>query len=349
MVAVKAHNADAFLAKPDTNLCGFLFYGTDPGLVFERGRKLAERLAKSSTPESEILRLDERDIDADPDRIAVEMGTLPMFGGGKVLRIANSRRLSPALLEPLFETSVDGSHIIVEAGNLKPSDKLRSLFEKSKRAAAIACYTDTQRDLESVINRVLSESQQTISMEAREVLLARLGADRALSVGELEKLTLYTRGQHQITIDDVDAVVGDASELALDAIVNAAALGRAQTAINECARAIASGESVHSVLAAAGRHFHRLEATRAHLDAGASEAESLKRLKPPIHFKQKAAFTSQLHGWSHNHLLTALELITGAAKTTRSNVSIDVATIERLLIRLAQLAQHSKRRVSTYR
>lgn len=347
MVAVKAHQANAFLAKPDLNIQGFLFFGTDPGLVRERGAALAKQLAEAAKPNSEILRLDEKDIDADPDCIAMEMQTLAMFGGGKVLRIAHSRRLTAATLKPLLDAPNPQCHLIIEAGNLKPNDKLRILFEKSKSAAAVACYADTARDLESVINRALRESQQTISMDAREILITRLGADRALSVGELEKLTLYTEGKRQITIDDVDAIVGDASELALDKIINAAALGQAKTAVHECARALSSGDSPHAILAAAGRHFHRLEATRARVDQGASEADSLKSLKPPIHFKQKAAFVSQLHNWHHDHLLSALNLISKATKTTRTTGTLDDVVIERLLIRLAQLAQHSKRSVKT--
>lgn len=347
MVAVKAHQAKAYLEKPDTNLVGFLFYGSDPGLVRERAARLANQLAAASKPESEILRLDETDIDADPDRVGVELQTLPMFGGGKVVRVDHCRRLTAAALKPLFDQPQAHCHVIVEAGNLKPTDKVRSLFEKSKSAAAVACYADTARDLESLINRTLSESQQTISMDAREVLVTRLGADRALSVGELNKLILYTKGQRQITLDDVDAIVGDASELAFDKIVNAAALGDAKVAVHESARVVASGDSVHAILATASRHFHRLAATRALMEAGSSETDALKKLKPPVHFKQKSTFVSQVNAWQHDHALTAISLISETTKAIRSSAALEDVLVERLLIRLSQLALQSKRSVRT--
>lgn len=343
MVAVKAHQANAFLAKPDDNVFGYLFFGTDPGLVRERGAGLAAQIAKASKPECEILRLDESDLEAEPERIAIELQTMPMFGGGKVIRVTYSKRLTAPAIKPLLDDPNPDSRLIIEAGNLKPSDKLRTLFERSKSAAAIACYIDNARDLEGVINRTLKESQQTISMDAREFLITRLGADRALSVGELDKLTLYTKGKRQITLEDVDAIVGDASELALDIIVNAAALGQAQTAVAECSRALSSGQSVHGILAATTRHFHRLESTRAHLENGSSETDSLKHLRPPIHFKQKSAFVRQLHAWRHNHVLAALGLISDATKATRTSGALDAIIVERLLIRIAQLAQFSKR------
>lgn len=348
MVAVKAHQADNYLSKPDPKIRGYLFFGSDPGLVQERSRELANRLAKQSKPESEILRIDEQDLDANPDHIAIELQTMPMFGGGKVLRVEHNKRLSASDLKNLIAEASEGCAIIIAAGNLKPTDKIRSLFEKSNHAAAIGCYTDTQRDLESVISKALQQSHQTITMDARELLLERLGADRALSIGELEKLTLYTAGKAQITIDDIDAIVGDASELALDGIINAAALGQAKSALHETSRALSSGQSVHAILAATTRHFHRLEATRALLDSGTNEADCLKRLKPPVHFKQKGAFSTQLHSWRHDYILQALRLSADATKMTRTSQGMETQIIERLLIRIAQLAQLSKRRVSTY-
>ena len=53
----------------------------------------------------------------------------------------------------------------------------------------------------------------------------RLGADRALSRGEVEKLALYAHGRGTVEVDDVEAIVGDASELALDKIPLATAAG----------------------------------------------------------------------------------------------------------------------------
>ena len=343
MVAVKAHQALSFLEKPNPKIGSYLFFGTDPGLVSERSKQLAEKLANATSPASEILRLDEKDLDAEPDRIGMEMQTLAMFGGGKVVRVKHGRRVTANALKLLLSDPNPACHLIIEAANLRPGDSLRTLFEKSTAAAAVACYADSARDLEALINRKLAESQQTITMDGRELLVARLGADRALSVGELDKLTLYTSGQRQITADDVEAIVGDASEMALDKIVYAAALGQAKTAVGECARALSAGDSVHAILAAAQRHFHRLQTARAHLDSGKNEADALKRLKPPLHFKQKSAFVSQLYAWRHDALLDAIDTIVQASRATRSNSALDAVLVERLLIRVAQLAQRSKR------
>ena len=50
---------------------------------------------------------------------------------------------------------------------------------------------DEARDLEGMVREVLAAAKLHIRPEAKRLLLARLGADRALSRAEMEKLALY--------------------------------------------------------------------------------------------------------------------------------------------------------------
>ena len=101
MVAVKSFQADAFLKAVDRLPSAVLFYGTDAGLVGERASTLARRLAEAH--DGEILRLDDADLEDNPDKIGVELLTRPMFGGRKVVRAATGRRINAASLKPLVE------------------------------------------------------------------------------------------------------------------------------------------------------------------------------------------------------------------------------------------------------
>src|SRR5213078_237346 len=140
----------------------------------------------------EIIRLDDASLEEDPGRIFVELQTAPMFGGRKVLRTMAGRRVTAAQLKPL-----------VEGGDLRPDDALRALFEKSPAAAAIACCPDEARDLEVVMREVFAPGKMQITPEAKRLLLARLGADRALSRAEIDKLVLYAHGKSMIEESDV--------------------------------------------------------------------------------------------------------------------------------------------------
>lgn len=343
MVAVKAHQANAFLKSPDSRLLAILFFGSDVGLISERAAALARTLASREDPPGEVIRLDDTDLDSDPDRLAIELMTMPMFGGRKIVRTTASRRVNAASLRPLLEGTPIAGLLIVEAGNLKPDEGLRPLFEKSATAAAVACYGDEAADLEAMIRQILDAASLKIAPDARDLLVSRLGADRALSRGEVEKLALYAHGKAEIDVDDVEAIVGDASEQSMDRIITAAASGDAARSVGEFTRSVAAGESAQGIILAAQRYFHRLHRTRAAMDQGRSLDDVLRGLRPPLHFRQKDVFAAQLRLWSTPRLDTALAAIAAAAKAARLMSALEDTLTERLLLTLAKHAREGAR------
>ncbi len=343
MVAVKAHQAESFLKPPGPSVPAVLFYGTDAGLVAERAARLASQLAARETPPGEIIRIDNSDFDSDPDRLAIELQTMPMFGGSKVVRAIAGRRITAATLQPLIGSNVLAAQLIVEAGNLRPNDAMRALFEKSAQAAAVACFPDEAHDLEGLIRTTLKSHGLSIGPEARDLLLARVGADRALSRGEIEKLALYAAGKTEIEPADVEAIVGDASEQTIDRILTAAASGDAARAVAELARAVAAGESPQGIIAATQRYFQRLHRIRSDIDQGRSFDDAVRQLRPPIHFKQKDALGLQCRTWTTARLTQALSRVARAARTARVSGTLEEAVAEELLLTLAAAARPNAR------
>jgi DNA polymerase-3 subunit delta len=337
MVAIKTHQAGAFLSALDRVPSAVLLYGGDAGLVTERAARLAKALSAREDPPGEILRLDDADLEQDPDRIFVELQTAPMFGGRKVVRATAGRRVSAAQLKPLVEDGNLEGWLIVEAGNLRPDDALRALFEKGTSAAAVACFPDEARDLDVVIREVLAGANLQITPEAKRLLTARLGADRALSRAEIDKLALYAQGKGTIEESDVEAAVGDAAEQALDRVVMAAGAGDAAAALGECDRSVAAGESPQAIIAALQRHFLRLHRMRASLDGGRSMDEVMRSLRPPPHFKQRDALERQCRAWAAAKLEAALARIAEAAKAARLSSGLEGVLAERLLLELGAL------------
>jgi DNA polymerase-3 subunit delta len=340
MVAVKSYQADAFLKAVDRAPSAVLFYGTDAGLVGERAATLAKRLAQAH--DGEILRLDDADLEDSPDRIGVELLTRPMFGGRKIVRAATGRRINAASLKPIVEVGRLEGFLIVEAGSLRKGDALLTLFETAAGAAAVACYPDEARDLDGMVGEVLGAARMQIAPEAKKLLVSRLGADRALSRAELEKLVLYARGKARIEEADVEAAVGDAAETALDRVVMAAASGHAGEAVRECERCLTGGEDAQRVILALQNHFLRLHRLRAGHDAGRSLEDLMRALKPPPNFRLKAAIEQQTRLWTLAGLNTALARIGEVAKAARLNGGLDTTLAENLLLALGPLAERGR-------
>jgi len=335
MVAYKTSGVARFLKSPDANCRAVLVYGPDAGLVTERGAALANTLAQRHPGEAEILRLDDRDFAEEPARLAIELGTRPMFASTKVVRVTAGSRLDvPALKATLAEPSDNA--LIVEAGNLRPDSGLRKLFEKLPDAAALPCYSD-ERDLAGVIDAELKSAGLRIDPETKTYLMGRLGADQAMSRTEVVKLALYAQSgsSGSVTHEDVAAIVGDAAEIALDNFVYAASGGDPRAALRELQRLAAAGTDRSSALSALARHFaqlHRVAATQA---SGGSLEQAMKSLRPRPHFKREPVFMAHCRRWGANRLVHALPLIQETVRRSRRSPDLDSAFAERLLLKLA--------------
>jgi DNA polymerase-3 subunit delta len=338
MVAIKAHQADSFMKSPPPRLAAALFFGSDPGLVSERSAVLARTLAARENPPGEILRLDDTELDQDPGRLETELQMRPMFASRRIVRAIAGRRISAQTLKPLLGTNPLEGLLIVEAGNLKSDDALRALFEGLESCFAVACYPDSAADIDSLISEVLSSFSLAIEGDARAVLQSRLGADRALSRAEIAKLALYSLGRSTVTLEDVENVVGDAADLALERIAEAAAEGRTETAVTDFGRAIASGESAQAIILVTQRYFLKLHKIRSDVDAGQRLDDALKAVRPPIFFKQRDAVARQVRIWPRPQLDQALRRIAETAKTARLSARLEDLYAERLLLALSSMA-----------
>jgi DNA polymerase-3 subunit delta len=338
MIAIKAHQAAAFMKAPPPQLSAALFFGSDVGLVSERSAALAAALADRETPRGEIMRLDDTELEADPARLEVELQMRPMFSSRRIVRAIAGRRITAQRIEPLLTSGPLEGLLIVEAGNLKTDDRLRRLFETSSGCYAVACYPDSAEDLDDLIDEVLAPYRIAIEADARGLLQSRLGADRALSRAEVEKLALFCLGRPAITLEDVENIVGDASDLVLERIAIAAAAGQTQTALNDFGRALASGESAQTVILITQRYFMKLHKVRTSVDAGQRLDDALKAMRPPLFFKQRDAFARQVRRWSRAQLDQALKRIADTAKAARLTSALEDVLTERLILSLSLMA-----------
>lgn len=338
MVAIKPAQANAFLSKPDPKTRMILLYGPDAGLVSERSQQLAKLCADREKPAGEVLRLDDADLESDGDRLAVELLTVPMFGGSKIVRATAGRRMNAAIRALLDGGDIAGV-LIVEAGNLRRDEGLRGLFEKSAMAVAIASYPDEGASLISLVKEVVTAAGKTITPDAQQELIARLGADRVLSRAEVEKLVLFAGDADKIEVAHVEAIVGDAADLAVDQVITAAAAGDMAGALIECDRLIAGGESGQSLMLAAERHFQRLHRLKASLDSGRQLSDLVRQMRPPLPQKAQQALERQARAWRTDKVAKALSAISELVKLARTTGADEAVLAERLLMNIAYLAR----------
>jgi DNA polymerase-3 subunit delta len=339
LVALRGKDIDAFLARPDSGRPIILLYGPDAGLVRERADALMASAVDDPNDPFSLVRLDGDELSAEPSRLVDEAMTVPLFGGRRAIRVRAGSRNFASGVDTLADSAIKDCRIVIEAGDLRAESPLRKACERAKTAVAIGCYPDTERDLARLIDEELRVSNLRIAPDARAVLTSLLGGDRQASRNELRKLTLYAHAAGEVTLDDVMAVVADASELKLDPIVDAAFAGNAATVESEFAKAMVAGTYPGVIISAAQRQAAWLHKSALAIAEGTPASAVMEGGYPRLHFSRKGAVEVALRNFNPARLVTIIDQLATAALDMRKQTALAAAIAQRTLLAIAANAK----------
>jgi DNA polymerase III subunit delta len=341
VVALRGKEIDAFLARPDSGRPIILLYGPDAGLVRERAEALLASAVDDPNDPFSLVKLDGDELSAEPSRLVDEALTIPLFGGRRAIRVRAGSRSFASGVDALADSPLKDCRVVIEAGELRPESPLRKACERAKTAVAIGCYPDTERDLARLIDDELRVSSLRIAPDARAALVSLLGGDRQASRNELKKLALYSHGRGEVTLDDVMAVVSDASELKVDPIVDGAFAGRPELVESEFAKAMIAGTYPGMIISAAQRQAAWLHKSALALAEGTPVSTLLEGGFPRLHFSRKANVETALRNFSPARLASIIDQLAVAALDMRKQAPLAAVIAQRALL---SIAVNAKRR-----
>ncbi len=333
--------ADSYFDRPDVDKTGLLIYGSDAMRVaLKRQQVIAALLGPGADEELRLTRIPGADLRADPALLLDAIKAVGFFPGVRAVFVEEATETSgQAIISALEEWEPGDAQIIVTAGQLKASSKIRKAFESHPAAYAVGLYDDPPSRDE--IERSLS--QAGLENIPRDSMSALTELANELSPGDfsqtLEKLSLYKRGDpSDLTIDDIDACAPISNEAALDDVVNVVAEGRAGEIAPMIRRLQAQGTNAVSLCIGATRHFRTLYACAS--DPGGA-AQGIGKLRPPVFGKRRDRILRQAQGWGAYKLETALTVLTDTDLKLRSAAqnAPAMALVERAMIRIAMLAR----------
>ena len=348
MTALKARDVKGFLANPDPAILCVLIYGPEQGLVHERATSLAKLIAEDLDDPWRVANLSDQDA-ADAARLTDEAAAQSFLGGRRVVRVRGaSTGLSSAvtsLLKAAEAGTLDGAGlVIIEAGDLKKSSALRKVCEASPRAAAVPCYAEGARDSMAAIREQCAEEGLQLTDEAAMLLANALGEDRSLLRQEVEKLILYMgpasvrTATADITAEDVIACLAEAPQEDSFAVASLTLSGQPRqlsAALNE---AEAADTSVISLLRLTQNRVLRLLPAAVAMAQGEGQGAAMKKIKPPVFFKEQRDVEWQLQKWPLGKLERAAAALYEAEAQCKVTGAPDRAIAENILLRLAMSA-----------
>ena len=340
MAALKAHEVERFVKRPDLDAGVLLVYGPDTGLVRETAQRLVRHYAGADADGMGLVTLDGNELDGDPGRLLVEARTSSLFGEKRVVRVRNAGK---SVAVPLADLAADpcGAIVVLEAGNLAPRDALRALVEGAKAGRALPCYADSDETISKLINESFAAAGIRAEPDVATTLRDQLGNDREVTRREIEKLVLYAEESKVLTREDVLTLCADNAALVLDEIADAIGTGHAEKLDQALSRALAATINPQQLLSSVMLHFAQLRRWRTVVDTGAGVRDVLEGARPKPHFSRRSALEQQLRLWSDASLSIAMSRLHDATGESRKNYGRSETVVRRVFLALTTMAaQH---------
>ena len=324
--------AAGYFAKPDPDKAGVLIYGADAMRVsLKRQDLIAALLGPNGAEELRLTRIPSAKLREEPALIQDGMKSVGFFPGPRVVFVEDvTEAQSAVVLDGLAAWAPGDAQLVVTAGALKPTSKLRKGFEAHADAVAIGIYDNppTRAEIEQEL------AQAGIANVSGDVLQALSDLAHALEPGDfrqtLEKLSLYKLNDNDpLSHHDIAACAPASIEADVDDVL--LLIGDGQTAQVGPIMQRLSAQGVNAVTLCIGAMRYMRTLHRAASDQGG---------RPQIWGPNRDRMLRQAQRLGVSRLETALRILTDTDLQLRSagQNAPAMALVERAFIRLAMLS-----------
>lgn len=336
-----ARDLKAFAARPDPNCPALLIYGADAMRVALKRKDLVTTLlGPNGAEEMRLERIEPSDLRKDPAHLNDVMKATGFFPGQRVVLAEEvNDQAFEACKTSLTDWQSGDAILVVTAGALKPSSKLRKLFEGHKTAKCTAIYDDPpgRGEIEDMLKKAGAGAMDRGAMDALLTLA------RVLDPGDLqqliEKAAVYKLGDATpLTEEELELLAPATTDAAIDDVIHAVAEGRSNEIGPLMQRLTGQGVNAVTLVITAGRHFRTLHSASSHPQGAAT---GIAAARPPVFGPRRDRMLRQTQNWGMHKLEAGLQAILSTDMQLRSagQSAPQMALVERMFIRLAMMGR----------
>ena len=341
---LSARDTASYFRKPDPHGSGMLIYGEDPMRVaIKRAEVVKALIGHNGEQEMRLTRHTVAELAASPGVLCDTIRTIGFFPGARVALIEDANdKICQAVEIASKEWKSGDAQIIVTAGYLRPSSKLRKLFEGHKTLKAAAVY-DNPPTAEEFQQALQSADLKNINPDSKAALKS---LSHELGPGDfqqlLNKISLFKfNDDTPLSIEDIISCSPASTEADLSDLVGIVADGRYTEIDSQLRRLEAQGTTAVSICISTLHHFKTLYSATS--DPNGPSA-GLRKMTPPVFGPRQDRLLRQIQNWGIVKLEVALKRITHTDLALRSanQNAPPMALVERMLIQLAILSRGKK-------
>ena len=306
-----------------------LFYGENLGLKND-----FKRIIKEINSEDEILYFNQDEIIQNNNVLIKEITNVSLFEKKKIFFIEN---INDKFLDLVMEIEkiVADNKLFLFADILEKKSKLRNYFEKSDKCAVIPCYADNDLSLKKLIQSKLEEYSGLTGSNIN-MILDSTNLDRAKLNNELEKIKTFFQDKI-IKSEKLDLLLNNKSNEDFNKLKDQAFLGNKIATNKLLSETIIDNEKNIFYLNMINQRLYKISETLN--EDGKTVEAKINSLKPPIFWKDKPNFISQVKKWNKSKINNVLKETYILEKEIKSNSIINKnVLIKKLIVNICQIA-----------
>ncbi len=326
-------NYKSYLVENNINLLKgniILFYGENLGLLNVLKDKIKLNSRKAS-----IIKLDQHEIIKDEEILFNETLNISLFNDEKIIFIDQTNDKILEIIKKI-EPKLTNQKIILTAGLLEKKSKLRNYFEKSNQLAVVACYEDNEITIKRLITEKLKNFEGLNNL-VLNIIADNCNNNRVKLENELNKIIVFFDNK-KIKEEELRSLLNIKENENFNLLKDKALIGDKITTNKLLDETIIENDKNIMYLNIINQRLKKLlELTS--LNKTHSLEASIDNMKPPIFWKDKAAFLLQAKKWDSNKIKKVLEMSYNLEFRFKSNSTINPSVLlKKLLIDICEEA-----------
>ena len=311
----------------------YLFFGENLGLKNELKNEI-----KLNNKEAEILDFNQEEIVKNNNLILNEVNNISLFEKEKVIFIDQVDDKILEIIKEICETFND-QKIYLFSSILEKKSKIRNYFEKSDNCGAVACYTDNEIGIRKIILNKL-KNYKGLTPQIINLITENSNLDRVKLNNELGKIIAYFQNKN-IKYEKLEILLDIKINNDFNNLKDEALMGNKLKTNKLLSDTIIESEKNIFYLTLINQRFNKLKDV-INLSKETNLEDAIGKIKPPIFWKDKPNFMTQIKKWKLLKIKKILNKTYSLEIEIKSNASVNKnILIKKLIVDVCQLANAS--------
>ncbi len=326
----------SFLIEKDLSLAKnynlLLFYGENIGLKDEFKNNFKKKYSSY-----EHITFSQDEIIKNEKLLYEQINNVSMFNDSKLIVITEVSDKLFTKINVLLEKLPNHILLILFAQNLEKRSKIRSFFEKDKKAVVVPCYQDNHRTL-SEYTRAKLRDYSGISQDIINLLISNSGLDRKVLFYEIEKIKSLFQDK-KINEEIMRKLLNEENNLNFDDVRDSCLEGNAEKLNKSLGTFLISSENIYLYLNSLNQRVQKLSALIKQNQKDKNIVQALDSMKPKVFWKEKTMMLRQVKKWDYSKLEKVKDIILDTEINMKTKMSThNTIILKNLLVRIFNIA-----------